>query len=252
MVLGIYRARKYSPAKSEDDRQILDEVMRLFSDDGMETEVITEEELMAGMPLPDAEIYLSMARSAEVLAMLDAVAERCMNVPDGIRKCNRREYIANDEKGEGPVWVKRADGSAEVIEDVVFCATETDRDNAIAAMHQRGIMDVVVQPHYVGDIVKCYGVAGCDFFHYSYPTETHQTKFGMEIHNGVAHHYPFSSGSLKARFDEIATSIGVPVYGGDAIIQCDGSIHIIDFNDWPTFSPCREEAAKAIRRLRMM
>ena len=35
-------------------------------------------------------------------------------------------------------------------------------------------------------------------------------------------------------------------YGGDAIISDSGEIHIIDINDWPSFSICREEAAKAI------
>ena len=26
----------------------------------------------------------------------------------------------------------------------------------------------------------------------------------------------------------------------------DGTIRIIDFNDWPSFAPCRQEAAKEI------
>jgi hypothetical protein len=51
---------------------------------------------------------------------------------------------------------------------------------------------------------------------------------------------------MKKTVDCLATSIGVIVYGGDAIVRSDGSFVIIDFNDWPTFSPCREEAAKAI------
>ena len=38
----------------------------------------------------------------------------------------------------------------------------------------------------------------------------------------------------------------VDVYGGDCIVSPDGSIRIIDFNDWPSFAPCRKEAAIAI------
>jgi hypothetical protein len=30
--------------------------------------------------------------------------------------------------------------------------------------------------------------------------------------------------------------------------MADGSLWIIDFNDWPSFAPCREEAARAIAR----
>ncbi|MFS6554926.1 hypothetical protein VPJ68_05445, partial [Parabacteroides distasonis] len=36
------------------------------------------------------------------------------------------------------------------------------------------------------------------------------------------------------------------MYGGDAIVTADGNFVIIDFNDWPSFSRCRDEAAEAI------
>jgi hypothetical protein len=39
---------------------------------------------------------------------------------------------------------------------------------------------------------------------------------------------------------------GLDVYGGDWIVQTDGTPVLIDLNDWPSFSPCREEASEAI------
>ena len=36
------------------------------------------------------------------------------------------------------------------------------------------------------------------------------------------------------------------IFGGDCIITPDGKINIIDLNDWPSFSPCAEEASEAI------
>jgi len=42
--------------------------------------------------------------------------------------------------------------------------------------------------------------------------------------------------------------VKIDVYGGDAIIDAEGRISIIDFNDWPSFSRCREEAADAIAK----
>ena len=39
------------------------------------------------------------------------------------------------------------------------------------------------------------------------------------------------------------------IYGGDCIVRCDGSYAIIDFNDWPSFSVCRQAAARAIAKL---
>ena len=46
--------------------------------------------------------------------------------------------------------------------------------------------------------------------------------------------------------ERLAAVIGLDVYGGDCIVRSDGTFAIIDFNDWPSFSRCREEAAKAI------
>ena len=50
-----------------------------------------------------------------------------------------------------------------------------------------------------------------------------------------------------------ATELNVEIYGGDCIVNDDGDFTIIDFNDWPSFAPCRREApahiAKHILRL---
>ena len=40
----------------------------------------------------------------------------------------------------------------------------------------------------------------------------------------------------------------VKIYGGDCIVDRDGSIRIIDFNDWPSFAPCRQQAAPYIAK----
>ncbi|MBF1080379.1 MAG: hypothetical protein HXL36_08470, partial [Prevotellaceae bacterium] len=39
---------------------------------------------------------------------------------------------------------------------------------------------------------------------------------------------------------------GVAVYGGDAIVDKEGRFYIIDFNDWPSFSPFRKTMASSI------
>ena len=54
---------------------------------------------------------------------------------------------------------------------------------------------------------------------------------------------------MKEICDEAAKILQIPVYGGDCIVSADGSFKIIDFNDWPSFSACREEAAAAICNL---
>ena len=118
---------------------------------------------------------------------------------------------------------------------------------ALAEFHARDIETAVVSQHAEGDLVKFYGVEGTDFFHFLYPTEGEGfSKFGLEARNGVPHHFPFDAAQLKCIADRAASVSGLTVYGGDAIVRADGSILIIDFNDWPSFSPCRRPAAKAI------
>ena len=46
-----------------------------------------------------------------------------------------------------------------------------------------------------------------------------------------------------------AETLGLYVYGGDAIISPDGTVSIIDINDWPSFAPVRDEASREIAKL---
>ena len=54
-------------------------------------------------------------------------------------------------------------------------------------------------------------------------------------------------GKLRDEARRLARITGLTVWGGDAILTPEPII--IDFNDWPSFAPCREEAAEAIARL---
>ena len=116
-------------------------------------------------------------------------------------------------------------------------------------MRDRGVTDFVVSAHVVGDLVKFYGVGQRRFFRYYYPTDDGQSKFGDECRNGVACHYPFDEEALRYEAERLAEAVGVSIYGGDAIVRADGSFCLIDFNDWPSFSRCREEAAEEIVKL---
>ena len=111
---------------------------------------------------------------------------------------------------------------------------------------QRGITDVVTQAHVKGDVVKFYGVEGTGFFRYYYSGDDIETKFGDEERNGKPQYYSFSSSNLQADAEKLACLLQTPIYGGDAIVREDSSYVIIDFNDFPSFSRCREKAAKAI------
>ena len=153
------------------------------------------------------------------------------------------------QEGTDGYWLKRGDAAAQSKDDVQFAATKSDLLAKVRLFEARGISEYVVSAHVVGDLVKFYGVQGTGFFRYYYPTDDGQTKFDDERHNGSAHHYSFSVPQLQQDAERLAEAVGVQVYGGDAIIRSDGSYCIIDFNDWPSFSRCRESAAEAIASL---
>lgn len=256
--LAVRRAARFSPNSEEADRLILqavcDELRRM---DGLTAPIgMVDEDELEGRLLPAA-CYVSMARSVEALRWLrarEAEGSRVVNRPAGVDGCQRAALDglmrANNipvPPAEGPdgYWLKRGDAAAQSRGDVVFCPDRAALDAAMADFRRRGIAEAVVSAHVVGDLVKFYGV-GRRLFRYFYPSDDGISKFGDEARNGAAHHYVFEEERLRATVQRLAGLVGVAVYGGDAIVRADGSFCIIDFNDWPSFSRCRAEAAHAI------
>ena len=86
---------------------------------------------------------------------------------------------------------------------------------------------------------------GTGFFQWRYASKGH-SKFGLEKINGPEAGYKFDAGQVQEYAEKLARALEVPIYGGDAVIDEEGNIWLIDFNDFPSFSSCRERAAKAI------
>ena len=263
-ILAVSRAERFSPNSVERDRAIFQAVIDRLQKHGDEIRLVSEDSLSApessGYPdypgTPD--LILTMARHPETLTWLDSFGIVSINSPEGIRRCSRSRMQNIMERIGIPVppkegtdgyWLKRGDASAQTAEDVVYVPNREQLDTAIQAMRQRGITDYTVSAHVKGDLVKFYGVGQGDFFRWYYPTDDGQTKFGDECRNGTACHYQFQVEELVSEVQRLAAAVGVSVYGGDAIIRSDGSFCLIDFNDWPSFSRCREEAADAITSL---
>lgn len=183
-------------------------------------------------------------------------AQKCVvNPTNGIRNCQRSlitKLMRNanipipPQEGNKGYWLKRGDEAAQSENDIIYCANKKQLQQAKTAFSKRGITNTVVQAHVEGDLVKFYGVNNTHFFRYYYPTDDGITKFADEQHNGTAHHFPFQWKALETTANHIATLANTPVYGGDAIVTAEGTFYIIDFNDWPSFSRCKNEAAKAI------
>ena len=258
-ILCIFRARRFSPNSVENDRLILEAVAHEMEGMSYEVRRMTEEEVISLGVLPEVDIVYCMARSDEALEIIERSKAHVINAPEGIRVCGNRLALTDimrrldvpvpPENGDDGIWLKRGIGTAEVAEDTVFCSSEEEIAEAMRRFADRGITDVCRQAHVLGDLVKFYGVSATGFFRYYYPTDDGLSKFGLEQLNGQAHHYPFSATDLQTKAEALAAAVGLQIYGGDMIVTNDGSWYMIDFNDWPSFSRCREEAAEAIARL---
>ena len=265
-LIAVRRDDRFSPNSVEKDRLILEaacnNVCRQFEQQGVPCALrwVDEAELT---PADEADLYLSMARLPEALQVLEGFEQqgrRVVNSARGVMNCQRsvleklmREHHVSApqpcDEGGSPCWLKRGDAAAQSKADVVFCQDADALQKALADFKARGISDYVVSRHVAGDVVKFYGVSDT-FFRYFYPTDDGQTKFGDETqHNGPSHHYAFDAQALQSEVERLARLVGIEVYGGDAIIDSEGRFFIIDFNDWPSFSRCRDEAAEAIGKV---
>lgn len=256
-VLLIERAPRFSPNSVEKDRLILHAVGNLLQDN-CAVEYVNEEALT--MPLA-ADCILSMGRLPQTLAILtqkEREGIQVLNPASSLMKATR-SYIDRTFRAQGlplaPIkgdhgyWLKRGDASAQTRNDIQYAANETDCQRLLNDFHSRGIDDVVVTAHVIGDLVKFYGVAGTGFFRCFYPTDDGDTKFSDERINGEAQHFAFNISEAQAVAERMATLLQIPIYGGDLIVRADGTLAVIDFNDWPSYSRCRGEAAKAICQL---
>ena len=92
----------------------------------------------------------------------------------------------------------------------------------------------------MGDLIKFYGIHNSPFFFWFYPFDEGHSKYGLEAINGKSKGIDFDIERLKDICHDASEALGVEIYGGD--------IRIIDFNDWPSFAPCRNEAAPFIAK----
>lgn len=263
-ILAVSRAERFSPNSVEKDKAIFQAVIKRLQQRGDDVGLVSEDNLdfPESPVLPDftvclgqPDLILTMARQPETLRWLESLNIACINSPLGIANCARSRLATMMERIGTPVppqegsdgyWLKRGDAAAQSTDDVVYLSDRQQLVTAIQTMRNRGITDYVVSTHVVGDLVKFYGVGQGDFFRWYYPSDDGQTKFGDEHRNGPACHYPFRVEALQQEVQRLAAAVGVLVYGGDAIVRADSSFCLIDFNDWPSFSRCREAAADAI------
>jgi hypothetical protein len=268
---GVKRQTKYSPNHIGNDGMIYNMTAQHLREMGYDVQDYTEAEFV----LSDIEekYIFNMARDKSTIKWLKHLEDKgsvVINSGYGIDNCTRGKMtellMSNhiphpdsiiidsnedptqqlEEMGANAFWIKRGDFHAIHREDVAFARSITEAKEILKEFAFRGIPNAVINEHLVGDLVKFYGVADTDFFFDFYPFDISHSKFGLEEINGAANQYPFSVKDLKEACDKAGEVLGIKIYGGDCVVAKDGSFKIIDFNDWPSFAPCREAAAPKI------
>lgn len=246
------------------DTAILDATVAVLEAQGWRSTKTTEREVEQGR-LPAAELYLNMCQgslAAEQLMPLESDGVVVVNRPSSALNCHRYRLVRRlaqstlafprtlihassaplpppaQLKALSPdnekLWIKRGDVHAERAEDVL--ATTLDKvPEALAAFTARGIPWVALQQHVPGPVVKFYGVTDGRFFNW----------YGADT--GFAGARPaIDVDRLKALAFEAAAILGLEVFGGDVAFPEPDRPVLIDINDWPSFAPFRDEAARAI------
>jgi glutathione synthase/RimK-type ligase-like ATP-grasp enzyme len=132
-----------------------------------------------------------------------------------------------------PMYVKRGDLHALGPHDVLRVEGLEQLEATLMRFARRGVQLAFVQQEVVGELVKFYGVSGGEYFATVAESGTHLSDAQKRALNHAA--------------ATAASALGLEIWGGDAIVKGD-RFSIVDFNDWPSFSRVRDDAARAIAR----
>lgn len=275
-IAGIMRAGAFSPNHIGNDAAIFNLVAEQLRKRGCIVNIYSEDHFInSGV---DEAVVLNMCRekaSIERLEALEDAGRLVINSGYGIENCIRERMsrilmaagipypesfiIDTDEvvrdrlakAGFERCWVKRGESHTKHREDVTFARHPQEAQEILQEFFLRNIKRAVINRHIDGELLKFYGVAGTSFFFNFFPMRSGHTRFGEGPATDAPQQNKFDSEGLKALCVKAATAMDVEIYGGDCIVGPDGSITIIDFNDWPSFAPCRNEAAPVIARMVM-
>ena len=265
-VLLVHRAHRFSPNCVERDAAVLSAIHKAFEAKGFCVAHVDEDEITEEFLCTAPSIIVSMARSKGALVLLEKWEQQeghtVWNSAKSVLANTRAKQVerffssrlpmpstevTDTPKSTTlnfPLWVKSGGGDAETAADVRYFSQKADLLEA--DFKERGTY--VLSEHVEGDLLKFYGVAGTPFFYAYAPTSSGSgfSKFGLEAHNGAAKGYAYDVEQLHRLGDKAAKICNFKLYGGDCIVRPDGTFALIDFNDFPSFAPCANEAARAL------
>ncbi|MBQ7941058.1 MAG: hypothetical protein IJ328_01450 [Muribaculaceae bacterium] len=271
-IAGVMRAGAYSPNHIGNDAAIFNATAEQLRKRGFVVNVYSEEKFKSCEITED--VILNMCRDSESISKLQQLEDSgklVINSGYGIENCTRERMarillgsgipypesiiVNTDESvkemlertGMNNCWVK-CGGHSQHKEDVSYARNRNEAQEVLQEYFYRGIKRAVINRHLAGDLIKFYGVRGTPFFYWFYPFETGHVMQGYGAEVTPVKGIKLDEELLKSYCREACEELNVVVYGGDCIVSPEGKITIIDFNDWPSFAPCSNEAAPYIAK----
>lgn len=272
VIAGIMRSGAFSPNHIGNDATIFNMVADQLRKRGCMVNIYSEEQFLK-TDVPER-VIVNMCRQPDAVEKLQALEDSgrlVINSGYGIENCirerlarifvgehipypasitvNTNESVRDELKraGIGRCWVKRGDFHTLHKEDITFVRSADNVQEVLQEYFLRGFRKAVINEHIEGDLVKFYGVRDTTFFNCFYPFDSHVSGADESV-NGKPRQLGFDRAALADICSRAAEALDLQIYGGECVVAEDGSITIIDFNDWPTFGPCRNEAAPVIAR----
>lgn len=273
-IAAILRAGAYSPNHIGNDAAILNLTCEQLRKRGCQVKTYSEEQLIAGAVKERIVIHMCRdQRSFPILQSMEDAGMLVINSGYGVENCTRERLtrillgsgipypeslIVNTNQtvteqmeriGMERAWIKRGDTYAMHKEDVTYVRSPEEAQEVLQEYFLRGIKRAVINRHLDGDQVKFYGVRETDYFYCFYPFEkSYSSKGDDRAPRRGGGEVRFDLGKLRETCNRAADILDIRIYGGEAIIDAEGNFSIIDFNDWPSFAPCRVEVSVVIAR----
>lgn len=256
-IIAIRRDPSFSPGNRENDTAILEQCAEELRARGHLVTVHDEKQAGAWGGKNTPVLHMARGRVAlDALARMEkrglpvvnsvAALDRCARqiayhtmVEHGIPCPESRTIGTGGHADAAPpfpaLWLKRTDSCTQSPEDVIFSSDAPSYRSALQRFFERGIAEVQASAHLEGVHVKFYGVTPGRFFHSFAPATDPCGRSPL-----------YDAAALERIAAAAAEAMRLRVWGGDAIVASDGTLAVIDMNDFPSFRPCREAAAKAI------
>ena len=259
---GIFREQAHSPGREFDDAEIFRLTGKHLEAKGLQNCLKTPEEIPLSLEERPACIFF-MCEQTHILNQFltwEKEGTSLVNSPAAVFNTYRTQMISLFQQHnvtfpasvivptEGkavdiskPTWVKRADVHNTQDGDVVFATNDTQAEEVLHTMAERGITHAVIQDHIPGDLIKFYGIG--DFRHLNGTSPWFRSFYHK---NQEVQGFPFNQEALAFMAQRAASALGLDIYGGDAVITETGEPWIIDVNAWPSFALYRDEASEQI------